>query len=465
MSPWFLRRYRAERLLREEFERLQQRVTARVSARLRRRGVQLDGSDLDACYSQAFQGLYAVALAGEEIADPSAWLTLVTFRRAIDEHRARVRRQQLLVPGGEDRGELSDALDDQARLRQLFEGLRSRLSSQELQAASLCYLQGLGRTEAAARMGVSEARMRKLMDGRPGRPGVAAKVGSLMHTITTDAFCREQASLMRGLAYGVLDPAGERYQLAVVHGRECPACRAYVLSLRGLAAALPPAPVLLHLALGAGAGAGVLQGLGAGAGSAVRAGAGHGASGGGSIGAAPVAATGGVSASGALGAGAGGGWLLAGGSAAKLAAGCLVALGVGAGCLALGTSAPETRRQAARSAHRASHPTHVARLGRPLRAAAKPPAAGSASSAPAGAAPALSPSARATREFGLEPTAASGASGSGAPRGHASRGRSAPTAVIASPARLSAPRSSSPPASPDSGGASATTAAREFSPG
>src|SRR5437899_163402 len=161
-------------------------------------------------------------------------------------------------------------------------------------------------------MGVSGARMHKLMYGRPGRPGVSAKVGSLMHTISTDAFCREQASLMRGLAYGVLDPAGERYQLAVVHGRECPACRAYVLSLRGLAAALPPAPVLLHLALGAGAG--VLQGLGAGAGSAVRAGAGHGASGGGSIGAAPVAATGGVSAGRALGGGAGRGWPRARGS-------------------------------------------------------------------------------------------------------------------------------------------------------
>ena len=445
MSPWFLRRYRAERLLREEFERLQRRVIARVSARLRRRGVQLDGSDLDACYSQAFQGLYAVALAGEEIADPTAWLTLVTFRRAIDEHRARVRGQQLCVPRAEDRGELADALADRALLRQLFEGLRSRLDSHELQAASLCYLQGLGRAEAAARMGVSEARMRKLMDGRPGRPGVAAKVGSLRDTISTDAWCHEQASLMRGLAYGVLDPAGERYQLAVVHGRECPACRAYVLSLRGLAAALPPAPLLLHLALGTGAGAGALHGLGAGAGTAASASAGHGASS-------------------AVGVGAGGGWLLAGGPAAKLAAGCLLALGVGAGCLALGTSAPETRRQADGSAHHPSHAAHAARLGQPPQAAANPPAARPASSTSASRI-ALSPSARATREFGLEPGATSGASGSSAPRRNAASGRSAPTAVVASPARLSALRAPSPPASAGSEAASATAAAREFSPG
>ena len=461
MSPRFLRRYRAERLLREEFERLQRRVTGQVSARLRRRGVLLDGSDLDACYAEAFQGLYTVALEGAEIADPAAWLTLVTFRRAIDEHRARVRRQQLLVPCAEDRGDLADALNDRARLRQLFEGLRSRLSSHELQAASLCYLQGLGRAEAAARMGVSETRMRKLMDGRPGRPGVAAKVGSLLHTISTDAWCHEQASLMRGLAYGVLDPQGERYQLAVVHRRECPACRAYVLSLRGLAAALPPAPALVHVALGAGA----LQGLGAGAGTAVRASAGHGASSGGSIGAAPAAATGAASASGALGVGAGGGWLLAGGPAAKLAAGCMLALGVGAGCLALGTSAPNARRQAAGSAHRVASEARAPRLRQPPGAAARLPAAQRASSTLATATPAPSPSARATREFGLEPGATSSASSSGSPLSHPARSRSAPTAIVASPARLSAPQAPSPPASTASGAPSAAAAAREFSPG
>ena len=61
---------------------------------------------------------------------------------------------------------------------------------------------------------------------------------------------------MRGFAYGVLDPAGERHALAQAHGAECPACRAYVLSLRGLAVVLPPAPCMLHALLGSGAAAG-----------------------------------------------------------------------------------------------------------------------------------------------------------------------------------------------------------------
>ena len=94
--------------------------------------------------------------------------------------------------------------------------------------------------------------MRKLMDGQgAGRPGVAGKVGRLVETIRDGGWCEEQGSLMRGLAYGILDPDGERYRLALIHRSECPACRAYVVSLRGLAAALPP--VLLPWGLGAGA--------------------------------------------------------------------------------------------------------------------------------------------------------------------------------------------------------------------
>ena len=90
-------------------------------------------------------------------------------------------------------------------------------------------------------MGISESRMRKLMEGPgPGRPGVAGKVGELVETIRGGGWCEEQGSLMRGFAFGILDPQGERYRLALAHQRECPACRAYVLSLRGLAAVLPP---------------------------------------------------------------------------------------------------------------------------------------------------------------------------------------------------------------------------------
>ncbi len=313
VSPSTLRRYRAERLLRQEFGGLREEVLGSVRGRLRARGVHLDGGDLEACYAQAWQGLYAAVAAGEEIANPGGWLTVVTFRRAIDEHRGALwgrAPEQAAVEL-----DLPAELDDRARLRHLFEALRSRLSARECEAASFCYLQGLTRVQAAERMGISEARMVKLMEGRgPGRPGVAGKVGELLEAIREGGWCEQQASLMRGFAFGILDPGGERYRLARLHQRECPACRAYVLSLRGLAAVLPPLPLPWALGLGAPpihapstSGAGATAGVGAGT----------------------------VSASGAAGVGgAGGGWLLAGGSVgAKLAVGCLIALSVG--CVAL----------------------------------------------------------------------------------------------------------------------------------
>ena len=152
MSPLPLRRYRAERLLRREFEGRREQVLRVVRARLRSDGLQLDADDLEACYAQAWQGLYTALLAGREVANPVGWLTVVTFRRAIDEHRARARAaaratgvggEHLPAPAGTD-GERSRApaaerdlaaeLDDRARLRQLFEGLHGRLSARECEA-------------------------------------------------------------------------------------------------------------------------------------------------------------------------------------------------------------------------------------------------------------------------------------------------------------------------------------------
>jgi DNA-directed RNA polymerase specialized sigma24 family protein len=306
MSPPALRRYRAERLLRKEFSGLRSKVLAIVRSQLRAKGVTLDTADLEACYAQAWHGLYTAVLGGEEVENPSAWLVLVTFRRAIDESRS-IGRHKL---GGEALGttafdpDLAGELDDRARLRHVLEGLRTRLSERECEAASLCYLQGLSRADAAGRMGIGESRMRKLMEGPgAGRPGVAGKVGELLDTIKGGGWCEQQSSLMRAFAFGVLDPEGPRHVLAVAHCRECPACRAHVASLRGLAAVLPPLPLPLALAGGAGSAAGALAG-----GAATSAGT-------------ATSAAGGVT---------GAGWSgLAGSLSAKLAVTGLVVLGAG----------------------------------------------------------------------------------------------------------------------------------------
>ena len=478
MSPLALRRYRAERLLRAEFELLRGRVITAVRGRLGASAARLDPSDLDACYAQAWQGLYAAILEGREIANPTGWLVVVTFRRAVEELRA-----QPLVDHGAGRApragmagervrspaegpgepDFAADLDDRIRLRQLFEGLRARLSSREREAAALCYLQGLSRSQAAARMGISQSRMRKLMDGQgAARPGVAHKVGALAETIRAGGWCEQQGSLMRGLAYGMLDPDGERYRLALLHQADCPACRAYVLSLRGLAAALPPA--LLPWALGAEAltHAGVSGHPGAAAASAsahspaqlATATATGGGAGGGQ-----AAGIGAMSLSGAAGAGgaAGGSWLWAGGSlGAKVAVGCLLALGVGAGCVAF-TAGPHPARApvhqgAARAISedwsRQPYGVSAGRLeeARPAQRDVGQAGAGTGSSSPN----ALTGAERVAREFGPERASSPVKPSSGSP---------APIATSASSAAPPPASPQSPRAGPAAGAPGATTAA------
>jgi RNA polymerase sigma factor (sigma-70 family) len=503
MSPLSLRRYRAERLLRDEFDALRATVLASVRGRLRAAGASLDDRDLEACYAQAWQGLYMATLEGQEIDNPAGWLVVVTFRRALEEHRGSVRvhrggahaaqrccaERDRALPETDTasaaENDLAEQLDDRMRLRQLFEALRGRLDGREREAATLCYLQGLSRAEAAAQMDVSQARMRKLMEGRgPGRPGVAGKVGTLVRTIRDDRWCEEQGSLMRAFAYGILDPAGERQRLALLHVRQCPACRAYVGSLRGLAAVLPPAFVPLGLGAGilARAGAGAhAAGASAAAGTKAAISAGGGAGTGLQAGPGVAGATSAYGAAGAAGAGgaAGGSWLIGAGSlGGKLALGCVLALGLGAGCAALerGDRAPAPPRRR----HLASAPTHPvsARFSTGGSVAAfaaddRELARGQVSVA---AGTALAPSTRARREFGPEQALASAASGSlasageRAPSARAASVNSKPTDTLSDSARAErrTPRTAgagAQEAALASASGASTAAEREFSPG
>lgn len=438
MSPLALRRYRAERLLRRDFDGLRSLVLGSVRRRLGAHSVRLDADDLEACYAQAWQGLYAAVLSGEEVANPAGWLILVTFRRAIEDDRSRRRARPTRdgeLPEQACEPDYPARLDDMDRLRQLFEALRGRLSRRECEAASLCYLQGLTRAEAATRLGISESRMRKLMDGGGGEAGVAAKVGALLSLIGAGRWCEEQASSMRGLAFGLLDPAGERHRLAVLHQRECSACRAYVASLRGLAAALPPL-LLPGVKLG-----------GAATGMAAAASTGAGASGGAGVagGAGAASATG----TAAPGLGAAGG-ALGGVPLAKLAVGGALTLGLAAGGVAL-TARPRIVGPSSASPPRGEPPRGPSALGaryaraspvvartrsvsqtggrrqvlsggarRPARASATPISSRPARVGDAGLAPGS-----ARREFGLEGRAS-------AARPTANRVAGAPRAVPAS---------------------------------
>lgn len=294
----------ANAILEREYESLRGEVVATVRGKLRSAGIQLDDSDIDAAYNQAWHALYVKLEEGQAVDNRAALLVTIAHRRAIDEHRALHVDRRADDDGTPDLPaplpDVDGRLDDERRLRSLVEGMRERLSGRELQAATLCYLHERSRPEAAEIMGLSPRRMEKVMDR------VSKQIAEIVRDVQGD-WCRSRGSLIRAYALGVLDPEGERYRLAASHLEDCSACRRRVLALRGLAAATPPAPMLALLL-----GGGVAVAGGGGAVAAGGAAAGGGAVAGGGAAAGHTAAAGGAGAAG--GGGAGGGAAAGGGA-------------------------------------------------------------------------------------------------------------------------------------------------------
>ncbi len=307
-------REQAEQVLSREYEELRSGTIRALRGKLATSGGSFDDRDLDAFYNQAWHGLYLRLAEGEVVENHAGFLVNASYFRAIEELR-RVRPERradgvdLATVGIET--DVDAQLDDHVQLTQFMEGMRDRLTERERQAATLCYIHGCTRPQTAQALGVSPKRMEKLMDG------VSRKIGALVADIRDGSWCESRDSLMKAYAFGVLDPDGERWQLASAHLRECPGCRRYVRGLRGIGAIAPPIglPLAAMALIGGGAagsgaaasgaggqttGAGASTGAGAGGSSSGAAAAGGVASGGGGIGAAgaAVAATAVVAAAG-----------------------------------------------------------------------------------------------------------------------------------------------------------------------
>lgn len=251
----------AEAFLADEYEENKAEVQRTVAAKLGADGVA--GVDLDAAYNEAWHALYLRLQEDEEVENRKGFLVTVTYRRALSELRAAHLERttdavELAEIGVEP--DIDARLDAEMQLRHFVQGLRAQLDERELQAATLCHLQGLSRPEAAKVIGIAPRRMEKLMDR------ASKRINAVIGTVRPGELCDDFDSLVRAFAVGLLDEDGERYAIARDHLASCPACRRKVLVLRGLGAIVPPVPALLAV-LGAGAaGAGAAKaGLGAGA--------------------------------------------------------------------------------------------------------------------------------------------------------------------------------------------------------
>lgn len=245
----------ADKLLRDHYERLRADVIATVRVKLVSRSLRFPEIDLEAWYNAAWHGLYrTVADDVEEVSNPCGWLVVAMERRAIDEVR-RLHPDQLAelpetskLAEGVVELDFAGQLDDMDRIRKWRSGIRLRLSKRERQAAVLHFIQGFSRLETAELLGVPPRRADKIFDA------ITSKTSGLLKAIESGRWCDDERSLMVAFAAGVLDPAGERYEVALQHIRECPSCAAFVRNARN-AFLIIPAPAVLGVATAVGGGA------------------------------------------------------------------------------------------------------------------------------------------------------------------------------------------------------------------
>jgi RNA polymerase sigma factor (sigma-70 family) len=227
----------AERLIEREYEPLKAETLRSLAGKLRARGIRCPDEDLDAYYNQAWHALYTQISSGAEIDNPGGFLVQVGFRRAIDDFR-RVRPDERVDLEASELAavdhDVVQQLEDQRRLREFAEALRDELGERERVAASLCYIHGYTRPEAAKLMGISDRRMQKVMDA------VSKAVGRITRDIEDGNRCEARASTNKAYALGLLDPEGDRHAATRAHLDECPGCRADVIRMRGLAIIAPP---------------------------------------------------------------------------------------------------------------------------------------------------------------------------------------------------------------------------------
>lgn len=258
----------ADWLLEREYVEHRDEVLGSVRKQLFGRGVTLDPADLEATYNSAWHVLHQKLSAGEQVANRQGLLVVIMVRRILSERRTLagsnppVPLDLLDGPVLSDRApEPAQQVSDRQQVRQLLEGLRERLSDRELQAATLCYLHGYTRPDAARLLDVPPKRMEKLMDR------VSREVSGVVRDVER-GWCQANRSLITAYALGVLASSGPRHALAQDHLAHCAPCRRRVLVMRGMAALSPPAPLI-----GTGGGATVVAGA-VGGGAAVTLGVG-----------------------------------------------------------------------------------------------------------------------------------------------------------------------------------------------
>lgn len=228
---------RAENVANANYRSLKGEVTRSASARLAASNIRLAHVDLEAAYNQAWHATCQMIAKGERIENLIGLLIDVTYKRSLDIFRQRheAMHTDADLTSRPVEVDLASQLDDLSTIRRLVERLKDRLNDNERRAVTLCTLHGYQRSEAAQMLGFSEPAFQKVMDS------ATKKVGAVVAGIQARGCGDDEwASALRAFALGAMSETNRDYERIAAHIEHCPACKRYVLGLRGLAAALAP---------------------------------------------------------------------------------------------------------------------------------------------------------------------------------------------------------------------------------
>jgi RNA polymerase sigma factor (sigma-70 family) len=231
-------RRRASDLAYAELRRLERPVLAVVNRRLLGEKISLPSPDLEAAYNQAWHGVCQTVAQGREVENLMSLLVTITYRRAIDAYRRRRREVASTTAFLEERaldGDFAERVDDQLKVNRLIGQMSQRLTRRERTAVALCALHGYKRSEAAKRLGVRDARMHKIMES------ARKKISTIVAEIDTHGCSDEEwAGALRAYALDTSNENSPDHARVEQHLGDCEPCKRYVMTLRGLAVALPP---------------------------------------------------------------------------------------------------------------------------------------------------------------------------------------------------------------------------------
>jgi RNA polymerase sigma factor (sigma-70 family) len=183
MSTVDVRRYRAEQLASAHYTRLQMPVASFVRAKLGRSADRLPEPELEASYNMAWSALMQRVVEGNAPSAIDGWLCVVTYRRAIDYLRRHHTHREVSLTVAEE-----FATDENAHeiassgesLQILSAALQRRFGSRGAHILACVWIADLPHADAAAQVGVSTKRLRKILYGDDRKIGLRDELRRLL---------------------------------------------------------------------------------------------------------------------------------------------------------------------------------------------------------------------------------------------------------------------------------------------